>query len=165
MSAWAPRLRWGHRRAVERAAADLVAGLDFTGAGPTLGDMIELLVDRTGRQIRLMPADFGTSAVFGMVVRIGHGDVVMFDRATPGTHQLFTVFHELGHVILDHRLAGPDEVGEGATCTASSGDERAAEYFAARLSHLLRVRSVRAADPGTAADRITDTLAGGRIWK
>lgn len=165
MSAWAPQLRWGQRRAVERAAAELVAGLDFTGTGPTVGDMLELLIARSGRQVRLMPADFGTSAVFGMVVRLGQGDVVMFDRSTPGTHQLFTVFHELGHVILDHRLAGADEVADGATCTASIGDERAAEYFAARLSHLLRVRSVRAADPGTAADRITDTLAGGRVWK
>ncbi|OPX09992.1 ImmA/IrrE family metallo-endopeptidase, partial [Gordonia sp. i37] len=151
----------GARRRADRAAAALVERVGSCEGEPTLGDLLTAARALTGCETRLVPADFGSTRLFGMVVRLPVADVVMFDRYAPPTHQLFTILHEVGHLLLEHALMdGTAEPAESG-CGGSIADERAAEYFAARVSHLLRVRSARMANPDSSAARIADTLTGG----
>ena len=66
-------------------------------------DLIDTL---EARGIKVFTTRFDDQRFEGMSARAGQDHVVVVGRTWPGDRQRFTLSHELGHLVLDERLAG-----------------------------------------------------------
>lgn len=76
-------------------------GLDTAGS---LADVLERAARHRGRRIELepMPDDTPAGHVFGVCLPYPDRDLILF-RAGAGTdHELHSILHECGHLLLDH---------------------------------------------------------------
>lgn len=86
---------------VDRACAELLAGLDF--AQPLSLDMCIDAVSRSrGRDISVYEVDLTVTEVFGALMTMPDRDVIVFDRSASPAHRCHIVEHELGHLVLGH---------------------------------------------------------------
>ncbi|MEU3455364.1 hypothetical protein ABZ671_17465 [Micromonospora sp. NPDC006766] len=105
-------LRWQH--ANERENADvtlnrlrkrcerLLAELEV----PERSDirmLCQILGERRGRPIHLVPISLPAHTVCGMFVPTGDFDAIFFEQDTSPLHQMLIIGHELGHLIAGHR--------------------------------------------------------------
>lgn len=65
--------------------------------------LCDLLGERRGRPIHLVPIRLPAHAVCGMCVPTGEFDAIFFEQDTSPLHQLLIIGHELGHLLAGHR--------------------------------------------------------------
>lgn len=68
----------------------------------TLDRFVRELGDRRGRLIELVPARLGATAPCGLLVSTDDIDYVCYAENTSPLHRWHIIFHELGHLELDH---------------------------------------------------------------
>lgn len=68
----------------------------------TLDRFLRELGDRRGRLIQLVPARLGATAPCGLLVSTDDIDYVCYAENTSPLHRWHIIFHELGHLELDH---------------------------------------------------------------
>ncbi|MBO4140170.1 ImmA/IrrE family metallo-endopeptidase [Micromonospora tulbaghiae] len=65
--------------------------------------LCDLLGERRGRPIHLVPIRLPAHTVCGMCVPTGEFDAIFFEQDTSPLHQLLIIGHELGHLLAGHR--------------------------------------------------------------
>ncbi|WBB81250.1 hypothetical protein O7606_07700 [Micromonospora sp. WMMD882] len=65
--------------------------------------LCDVLGERRGRPIHLVPITLTTHSVCGMFVPTGEFDAIFFEQDTSPLHQLLIIGHELGHLIAGHQ--------------------------------------------------------------
>ncbi|WP_432049922.1 hypothetical protein [Verrucosispora sp. NA02020] len=65
--------------------------------------LCDVLGERRGRPIHLVPFQLPTHTVCGMFVPTGDFDAIFFEQDTSPLHQLLIISHELGHLIAGHQ--------------------------------------------------------------
>ncbi|MEU8262970.1 hypothetical protein AB0C02_20360 [Micromonospora sp. NPDC048999] len=65
--------------------------------------LCEILGERRGRPIHLVPISLPAHTVCGMFVPTGDFDAIFFEQNTSPLHQMLIIGHELGHLIAGHR--------------------------------------------------------------
>lgn len=88
-------------RALRRRCDRLVESLDLPASfdAPSVCDLI---AERRGRRIVLLPMSLPVDSPCGMLVRTGSFDAIFFEQETSQLHQLLIVGHELGHILAGH---------------------------------------------------------------
>lgn len=146
-----------------------------SGESITLADIFTTVGARRGRPIESRATDFAGTEVFGLWLALPHADLVLYEQSTSVAHQAHIVLHELGHIVLEHRLSPPTSGArsfEGEQCRLILRQELLepleiqAETFAHVLAQRMRMQSPRpsAGRSHPAARRISDTLTGGRLF-
>lgn len=147
---------------VNRICAGLVAAVAEAGLPASVGSVVRIVAERSGRPIELRPVHLGGTEVFGMWLGLADRDLILFDDTASPAHRNHIVQHELGHMVLEH--PGVSDIPD-SRCRSDFHDpvEDEAERFAAELTRLLR-RYSAAAGSASVARRITDTLTGGASY-
>lgn len=65
--------------------------------------LCEVLGERRGRPIHLVPIKLPAHTVCGMCVPTGDFDAIFFEQDTSPLHQQLIIGHELGHLLAGHR--------------------------------------------------------------
>ncbi len=65
--------------------------------------LCDLLGERRGRPIHLVPIRLPALTVCGMCVPTGEFDAIFFEQDTSPLHQLLIIGHELGHLLAGHQ--------------------------------------------------------------
>lgn len=82
-------------------------GLEDAGS---LADVLERAARHRGRPIELepMPADAPAGHVFGVCLPYPDRDLILFRAGAGADHELHSILHECGHLLLDHVATGRD---------------------------------------------------------
>ncbi|MEW2145912.1 hypothetical protein AB0869_24170 [Micromonospora vinacea] len=86
------------RRRCERIVAELEVPEPFD-----IRKLCDVLAERRGRPIHLVPIKLPAQTVCGMCVPTGDFDAIFFEQDTSPLHQLLIIGHELGHLLAGHR--------------------------------------------------------------
>ncbi|MFC4018965.1 hypothetical protein ACFOW4_13570 [Micromonospora sp. GCM10011542] len=86
------------RKRCEQIAADVEIPEPFD-----IQRLCDLLGERRGRPIHLVPIKLPAHTVCGMCVPTGEFDAIFFEQDTSPLHQLLIIGHELGHLLAGHR--------------------------------------------------------------
>lgn len=65
--------------------------------------LCQVLGERRGRPIHLIPMKLPARTVCGMFVPTGEFDAIFFEQDTSPMHQMLIIGHELGHLIAGHQ--------------------------------------------------------------
>ncbi|MFF0659138.1 hypothetical protein [Micromonospora tulbaghiae] len=67
--------------------------------------LCQVLGERRGRPIHLVPIKLPAHTVCGMFVPTGEFDAIFYEQDTSSLHQMVIIGHELGHLIAGHQTA------------------------------------------------------------
>ncbi|MFJ2111560.1 MULTISPECIES: hypothetical protein [unclassified Streptomyces] len=77
-------------------------------------ELCEVVADRTGRTVRLVPRRMRVGEPSGFVERRADADVIHFEQETSGLHRAHIICHELAHLLCGH-LGEPPSAEEEKT--------------------------------------------------
>ncbi|MBG6066253.1 ImmA/IrrE family metallo-endopeptidase [Micromonospora ureilytica] len=86
------------RRRCEQLVAELEVPEPFD-----IQKLCDVLGERRGRPIHLVPLRLPAQTVCGMCVPTGDFDAIFFEQDTSPLHQLLIIGHELGHLLAGHQ--------------------------------------------------------------
>ncbi|WP_406083543.1 ImmA/IrrE family metallo-endopeptidase [Micromonospora zamorensis] len=86
------------RKHCEQIVADLEVPEPFD-----IQKLCDVLGERRGRPIHLVPIKLPAHTVCGMCVPTGDFDAIFFEQDTSPLHQQLIIGHELGHLLAGHR--------------------------------------------------------------
>ncbi|RLK58282.1 hypothetical protein [Actinokineospora cianjurensis] len=92
-------------RAIRRACADLLAGLDLPER-LDLAALCEHLAAARGRPLHVVPVPMRASEPCGLWVATREADFIFYDETTTRAHREHIILHEIGHMICCHRGGG-----------------------------------------------------------
>ncbi|WFE36458.1 ImmA/IrrE family metallo-endopeptidase [Micromonospora sp. WMMD975] len=149
------------RKRCEQIAAEVEIPTPFD-----IQRLCDLLGERRGRPIHLMPIRLPALTVCGMYVPTGDFDAIFYEQDTSPLHQLLIIGHELGHLLAGHhattaldpdasRLLLPDLDPQLVQRSLGRSNYAAAEEREAEMIGSLLLRRARAgheAEPDSPLD-------------
>lgn len=91
----------GDIRTVRRRCAQLVSTLHLPNPITMIG-LVAAVASRQRKQIELSTVSRPPASVCGLLVRTTTTDFILYDADASALHQLHTVAHEVGHLLLSH---------------------------------------------------------------
>jgi hypothetical protein len=92
-------------RRLRQRCESLVAGLALPRPFDATEFVATLARDR-GRPIDLVPMTVGSAAPCGMIASTSRAEYILYPTNTTGLHQRHILFHEVGHLLCEHRGSG-----------------------------------------------------------
>ena len=115
--------------------------------------LVSSLATSLNIKIEVTGAPFSEGSTTGALIKDSAGDlIIVFDEGADPTHQLHIVLHEIGHLLLGHRLitVSTDDVQNLMThplsCPHPAAQEDAAEQFATTVVAIVSALFVKSSE-------------------